>query len=54
MSNELFNIVFAIDTTLVQQLGNAFVFGRVQVAEAVIFQLPFYNCPMPKRLASGA
>ncbi len=33
--------MFPVDTAFVQQFSNAFVFCRVQVAEAVIFQLPF-------------
>lgn len=41
MADKLVNIVFAIDTAFMQQLGNALVFSRMQVAEAVILQLPF-------------
>ena len=41
MTDELINVMLAIDATFVQQLGNTFVFSRVQVTEAVIFQFPF-------------
>jgi hypothetical protein len=33
--------VLAVDTALMQQFGNTLIFRRVQIAEAVIFQLPF-------------
>ena len=41
MTHELFNVVLTIDTPFMQQFGNAFVLGRMQIAEAIIFQLPF-------------
>ena len=41
MTDELINVMFPVDTTFMQQLGNAFVFSRVQITEAIIFQLPF-------------
>ena len=40
-ADKLLDIVLAIDAALVQEFGNPFIFRRVQIAEAVIFQLPF-------------
>ncbi len=40
MSNKLFDVMFAIETALMQQFGDAFVFRRMQVAETVVFQFP--------------
>ncbi len=39
MTDKLFDIVFAVETAFMQQFCDAFVFGRVQITEAVIFQL---------------
>ncbi|MNS73022.1 hypothetical protein D3C72_1064490 [compost metagenome] len=39
--DEIVNKLFAIDAAFVQQLGDAFVLVRMQVAEAEIFQFPF-------------
>ena len=47
MADKLFDIVFAVETAFMQQFCDAFVFGRVQITEAVIFQLPF-QLPNPK------
>ena len=41
VADKLIDVMFAVDAALVQQFGNALVLGRVQVAEAVILQLPF-------------
>ncbi len=51
-SDEIVDELFAIDAALMQQLGDALVFFRMQVAEAIL-QLHF-SWPMPSRLASGA
>ncbi|MNY15065.1 hypothetical protein D3C86_1482630 [compost metagenome] len=40
-ADELIDVMLTIDTTLVQQFRNSLVFRRMQIAEAVIFQLPF-------------
>ena len=40
MADKLFDVMLAVDTALVEQFGNALVFRRMQIAEAVIFQLP--------------
>ena len=40
MADKLFDVMLAVDTALVEQFSNALVFRRVQIAEAVIFQLP--------------
>ena len=40
MADELVNVMFTIDAPLMQQLSDAFIFRRVQIAEAVIFKLP--------------
>ena len=39
-ADKFLDIVFAVDAAFVQQFCNAFVFRRMQIAEAVIFQLP--------------
>ena len=41
MTNELFDVVFAVETAFMQQFGNSLVFGWMEVTEAVIFQFPF-------------
>ena len=41
MTNELFDVVFAVETPFMQQFGHSFVFGWMEVTEAVIFQFPF-------------
>ncbi len=40
-ADKFFNIVFAVDTAFMQQFRYALIFRRVQVTEAVVFQLPF-------------
>ena len=40
VADELVDIMLAVDTAFVEQFGNALVLCRMQVAEAVIFQLP--------------
>ena len=50
MADKLFDVMLAVDTALVEQFGNALVFRRVQIAEAVIFQLPLQlTNPQPVR-----
>ncbi|MNB88842.1 hypothetical protein D3C75_358620 [compost metagenome] len=39
-TNEFVDVMLAVYSTLVQQFGNTFVFIRMQVTEAVIFQFP--------------
>ena len=39
-ADKFVDIMLAVDTALMQEFGNTFIFRRVQIAEAVIFQLP--------------
>ena len=41
VADKIVNVRFPVDTTFVQQFGNTFVLCRMQIAEAVILQLPF-------------
>ena len=40
-ADELLDIVLTVDAAFMQKFGNALIFRRVQITEAVIFQLPF-------------
>ncbi len=40
VADKFINVTFTIDPPLVQQLGDALVLCRMQIAEAVVFQLP--------------
>ncbi len=41
IGHKVIDILFTIDAPLMQQLRDAFIFIRMQIAEAVIFELPF-------------
>ncbi|MNH46510.1 hypothetical protein D3C79_1093150 [compost metagenome] len=40
-TDEFVDVMLPVDTAFVQQFRNSLVFRRMQIAEAVIFQLPF-------------
>ena len=40
MADELVDVMLTVDTAFVEQFSNALVFCRMQITEAVIFQLP--------------
>ena len=40
-ADKIVDVMLTVDTTLMQQFRDSFVFIRMQVAEAVVFQLPF-------------
>ncbi|CAH0294205.1 hypothetical protein SRABI106_03592 [Rahnella aquatilis] len=39
--DKIVDVLLTVDTAFMQQFGNAFVFVRMQITEAKIFQLPF-------------